>query len=114
MEKGNETQKNEGWEEVNPDIWKPDKPGDEVSGTLLHVKKGTGKYENSNIYTLDRQGGPINFWGTKILDDRMSVVQIGQQVRIIYEGIAKSKQGQEYHQYKVFRRKFQLRLKIGE
>ena len=82
-------------------IWEYLKPGDKIQGVWVRTEENVGE-NNSNIYVLRQEdGSEIGFWGSTILDDRMSRHKIGEEVRVEYTGKKKSKTGgREYHTFK--------------
>lgn len=85
-------------------FWKPEKKGESVEGLYINKDENVGE-NNSNIYFIEqlKDNEVIQIWGTTILDNRMRIVKIGQQVKITYEGKAEkgSKGKQAPHLWKV-------------
>lgn len=80
------------------------KEGQSVEGVLTEKEENTGSRGNSTLYTMERVDGEvIKFWGSTILDDRMSPVQIGEEVMIEFTGWDKNQQGTEYKTWEVYR-----------
>jgi len=86
--------------EVNPEVWKPVKEGDSIEGTLKEKKKEVG-INKSNAYTLENEGKQSFIWGSTVLDDRMSFVNVGDFCRITFKGKEENKKGQPVNIYKV-------------
>lgn len=81
------------FKEINPDIWTYEKDGDAIEGILVKVEPNVGVNE-STIYSLEISPGKFKgVWGSTILDQRMSLVKIGQKVRITYKGLSEKKTG---------------------
>lgn len=88
-----EVQKNiMGFQEVDPNYWKPEKENDNITGTLLKVQEDVGS-NNSKLYTFEVEGKPINVWGSVILDQKMVGVQVGDLTRITFKGLGEAKGG---------------------
>jgi len=108
--------KDDNWELIGtPDTWdfKKEGKGAELVGTYIRKKEGVGE-NNSNIYTLKQDGGMVSFWGNKILNARMLDIVIGEDVKIVYKGTAKSeKSGRTYHDFDVYHRPAPFK-KVGE
>ena len=91
----------EQWTKVQSDVWNPE-VGDEVSGVYLGVEKDVGP-NKSNLYKLETAPGKvISAWGSKIIDDAMFSVHIGQQVKIKFKGVIKPEKGNEYKSFEIF------------
>ena len=81
------------FKEINPDIWKPEKDGDAIEGILVKVEKDVGPNESA-LYSLEISPEVFkSVWGSVILDQRMSLVKVGQKVRITYKGLGEKKVG---------------------
>lgn len=92
------------FEEINPGVWKHENEGDSIEGVYVKKAENMG-LNNSNAYYLEKDGQQWLVWGTKILDDRMSFVQIGEYVKVEYKGKVANKVGQDVKLYTVLRRK---------
>jgi len=92
------------WENISPGIWKPEKDGDSIEGVLKAKRTNVG-VNNSNAYDLETKDGGFMIWGSKVLDDRMNFVDIGDKVRITYKGKEKNKKEQDVNIYTVEREK---------
>lgn len=81
------------YEEVEPQVWKPENEGDFVEGFLVDVKSDIGP-NKSKLYTIEKPDNKFeSVWGSKVLDERMSLISIGQKVRITYNGLGEAKSG---------------------
>ena len=80
------------FEKVEVGLWTYEKPGDEIVGNLLKVESEVGP-NKSMMYTLVVEGKPINVWGATVLDAKMSVVSIGDTVKIVYTGLGEKQGG---------------------
>ena len=76
-----------------PEVWKPEKEGDYIEGVYIKKKEKTGP-NKSNLYVLEVAGEKKAVWGSKVLDDKMDDVEIGDLIRITYKGEEK-----KYHKY---------------
>lgn len=89
------------YKEVNPETWTYEKDGDFIEGILVKSESEVG-VNKSNIYTLETTPGTfIGVWGSTILDQRMSLVNIGSKIKITYKGLSKKKAGK--NPAKIFR-----------
>jgi hypothetical protein len=80
-----------------------EKAGDAVEGTFTGFLEDQGKDKNSCVYTLKSDDGEEHrFWGTKVLDDQMSKINIGTYTKVEFKGKVKSKAGREYNDFEVF------------
>lgn len=81
-----------------PEVWKPEKEGDQIEGTYIKKQENVGK-NKANLYTLETDEGERKaIWGSTVLDDKMSEVEIGDLIRITYQGEDEDK---GYHKYLV-------------
>lgn len=74
-----------------PMIWKYETGGDEIIGILEAVEENT-TYEGKKIYRLKVEDDSIiTVFGTTVLDGQMIGVNIGDRIKIIYNGTKESK-----------------------
>ena len=85
--------------EIEPNIWKPENEGDNITGVLK--AKTPAENELSARYHLETTSGQFLVWGSAVLDDRMRYVDIGNEVRITYKGKTKNKKNQDVKLFKV-------------
>lgn len=81
-------------------------PQDSLEGVYMGFKSNIGE-NNANIYEFKLPNGEmIGVWGSQILDTRLSPLQIGEEVKIVYLGLEQSKKvkGRSYHNFEVFHR----------
>ena len=89
----------EGWKDIEPDMWAPEKEGDSISGVLVNKTPKVG--ENSPRYNIENHHGQFLVWGSAILDDRMNYAKIGDVIRITFKGMTKNKNNQDMKVFKV-------------
>ena len=87
------------WKTIEPDTWKPENVGDQISG--VYISKVEGDEKTSARYYLDTANKPIMVWGSAIIDDRMQYVKIGERVRLTFLGKEKNLKGQPLKLFKV-------------
>ena len=88
------------WNTIESEAWKPTDEGDQVIGTV--VTKAEAKGELSARYHLLGDDGQRHLiWGTAILDQRLQFVNVGDRVRITYDGVGKNKQDRDMKLYTV-------------
>lgn len=86
------------------DAWKPEKEGDEITGIYWTKEEGVGR-NGSNMYMLKQDDGEIiGVWGSAIIDSRMSRVQPGREVKIVFRGKIKTQNGREAKNFDVYDR----------
>jgi hypothetical protein len=86
---------------IDPQMWKPENDGDEIVGTLIRIEEGVGKYE-SKAYHIETEGEKqLSIFGSKVLDDKMSYVTVGDKIKIVYKGEVKGKES-TYKNYEVY------------
>lgn len=65
--------------------------GTTIEGLYLEKKEGVGG-NDSTVYTLQLANGTkVQLWGTTVIDDRMKVVPLGYQIRVVLNGFKKAK-----------------------
>ena len=75
----------------------------DIEGYYTSITENTGSKQNSTIYKLKKEdGNELIFWGSAVLDDQMTKVELGDYIMIKYLGKAKSKAGSLYHIFEVF------------
>jgi len=90
-------------EEFEDDIFKFDEIGQVLEGKYDGFKSNVGE-NNSNLYSIILEDESIaKLWGSKVLDSRMSKIQVGTQIKIEWLGKKKSESGgRSYHTYDVY------------
>lgn len=75
----------------------------EIEGTLVSKEENVGP-NNSNMYNLiTPDGSTIGVWGSTMLDNQFKNIQVGEEVKIVYLGMAKSeKTGRQYHNFDIY------------
>jgi hypothetical protein len=80
-------------------IWKPDNADEWIVGKYFDLDENIGLKGDSNLYHIRSDDGThYKVWGSMILDDLMSKVNMGSDVKIVYKG---KKQGKNNF-YKLF------------
>ncbi len=101
----------QGWETVGggerAEEWKyKEAKGADKTVTGVYVEKRTnlGKY-NSTLHVLRKADDSlVGVWGSTALENKFDTTQIGNEVRIEYLGMVKSKDGNDYHDFKFEKR----------
>lgn len=84
---------------IEPGVFKFENKGDEIIGKLVKVGESS-KYGKGKVYHLEKSNDEtgevenVVIFGTKVLDDRMGFVEVGQYVKIVYKGEEPTKNGQ--------------------
>jgi hypothetical protein len=67
----------------------------EFIGCFISKEEHVGP-NDSNLYTFEKKGGEeVAIWGSTVLDTRLKHVKEGEEVRIVFTGLAKeAKRGQ--------------------
>ncbi len=80
--------------------------GEALEGKYVSKEGNQGQKKNSNIHTLQTENGEVKFWGSIVLDDKLSQVEtehgFGTRVQIVYMGKVKGNSGTEYKDFDVF------------
>lgn len=98
---------NDGWEKVSngeqAEAWKF-KEDKTVQGKYVEKREGLG-HNNSTMYILEQPDGTLaGVWETAALKTKFESVSVGDEVKIDYVGVAKSKTGNTYHNFDFYRR----------
>jgi len=109
---------NDGWKKVEmapawdfkeeykglPEADKKAEVGVSVQGIFTGMDEDVGD-NHSKMYHLEQDNGKdIAVWGNTVLDLRMKNVKMGEEVKIVYLGQAKSEKvkGRTYHNFEVY------------
>jgi hypothetical protein len=101
------------WIEVKRDVeekeknnmWEPEVIGETIQGIYIEKEEDVGQY-SSTLYTIKTKEGEMKFWGSTVLDNLMSKVPLGHEIRISYQGKQPSKKGKNpWKDYKILHRK---------
>jgi len=93
------------WEDVEPQVWKPESEGASIEGVLVQKKSKLGLNDSNAYYIEDERGNTHMVWGSTVLDDRMAVCNVGDLVKITYIRKTQNKRGQPLKLFKVQRSK---------
>jgi hypothetical protein len=94
------------FQKIEPGVFKPQKEGETVEGTLRSVEESKKYKEGGKIYHLEtKEGAQIVVFGTTVLDDRMSYIQVGDFCKIIFKGSQPNKKGQPTKIFEVYKGK---------
>ena len=83
------------WKKVEPSPAHDFEKEPEFIGVFISREEHVGP-NDSNLYTFEKKGGEnISIWGSTVLDTRLKNVKEGEEVKIVYKGLAKeAKRGQ--------------------
>jgi hypothetical protein len=95
------------WEKVGmgeqADAWNF-KENKSTSGVYIEKRTNLGP-KQSTMYILEQPDGTlVGVWEATALKSKFESVQIGDEVKIEYLGMAKSKGGNNYHNFELFKR----------
>jgi hypothetical protein len=80
----------------------------EITGILFNIKEDVGP-NNSKVYEIEIGDEIFGVWGTSILDQKMAKVEVGDEVRIIFNGKKVSeKTKRQYKDFTVQHRKISV------
>ncbi len=89
------------YNDVEQEFFKFEKENDFVAGIYLSMQPNQGSNKEI-VYNIEASDGKIqSFWGSTVLNQKMSLVRIGDDIKIIYLGKVKPDKGKEYHNYKI-------------
>ena len=89
------------WKSIEPNVWKPQRQGDQIAGVLVSKVPEDENTALSARYYLETSDGMFFLWSTAVLEDRMQYVKIGDKIRITFEGKTKNKRNQDVNLFKV-------------
>jgi hypothetical protein len=99
---------NDGWEKVGGgervDTWDYKTGQKELVGKLVEKRTGLGPKKTSMFVLQNDNGKSIGVWETAALKTKFASANIGDMVKIIYMGMATSKEGNNYHDFEFFRK----------
>lgn len=76
----------------------------ELQGIYVSKKDNVGS-NGSTMYYIEKDGETFSMWGSMVLDDRFSKINIGEEVKVVFTGKNKSlKTGKYYRTFDVFHR----------
>lgn len=75
----------------------------ELVGTLVKVEDNVGP-NGSTMYTIKNEAGePVKMWGSTVLDDKMGMIPLGSEVKIVYNGkVQNEKTKRTYKSFDVY------------
>jgi len=91
------------YRKVSPTMFKFEKPGDELEGTLYHVDEvlmDTGPVKRYTVVTED--GEPLSFLGSSNLDVSLAPIEMGTQVLIRFVEVRTSSRNRNVKAFDVF------------
>lgn len=91
-------------DEINDDseIWKPETIGEYKVGKYLNKEENVGLESNSTLYFFKNEKEKWKVWGSKLLNSLMDKVDLGKEVKIIYQGKRKSQNGAYYKIFEIY------------
>lgn len=93
-----------GFKKADPlagNVWDPETEK-EIQGVLMKKETDIGP-NHSTMYTLeDKDGEIVKVWANAVLESRMDLAQIGQEVIVQYLGMVEGKNNRSYKNYDVY------------
>lgn len=87
---------------INPNVWKPVTSGDSIEGFLIKIEQS--RTYDSKVYNIESlEKKQIVVFGTTVLDDKMSYVNPGDKIKIVYRGVVKNSKGQDTKVFEVYK-----------
>jgi len=78
---------------------------EKLVGIYKSKKENIGPNKSNMYFVEDKKGNLRSFWGTALLNDRFSDINIGEEVKLVYKGKVKSeKSGRSYHDFEIYHR----------
>lgn len=98
------TTNDEEWREigVKGDAWDFD-ANKTLQGVLVEKRTNVGP-NNSEMYMVETPDHEVHgVWSNTVLKDKFSSIMIGEEVKIVYQGLVKSpKTGREFKSFKIY------------
>jgi len=95
------------YEDVEAQFWNPENENDAVSGFYISNQSEVGT-NKSMVYNLEQPNGKIiSVWGSTVLDNKMKLVKIGDDLKIVFLGEKKGKD-RAYKDFKIQRATLEL------
>lgn len=92
------------YEDVEQEFWNPEKPEDSINGILISIEENIGKFK-SKVYNIKQDNGNvISVWGSTVLDNKMALIEVGEDIKLVYLG---KPDGKNYDDYKIQKAKKQ-------
>ncbi len=95
------SENNDGWTNVKPEFWNPKEAGDQIEGIYRGEKHDVGKHKSKAYSVKLKNGKLMNAFGSEVLDDLMLGVEVGDELKIVYQGKDADK---NYKKFDVFNR----------
>lgn len=75
----------------------------EIEGTYVSKQENVGP-NNSNMYNIIKPDGTtVGVWGNTMLNDKFQKIKAGEEIKIVYLGMAQSeKTGRQYHNFEIY------------
>ena len=71
-----------------------------VQGVLIRTQSDVGP-NKSKLYTLKTTDGDVGVWGSTVIDSKFEQIPMNSEVRVEALGVAESKAGKSYNDFKV-------------
>lgn len=100
------------WQNVEPEVFKFEKPGESLSGKLIKKEEENSKFGNLKAFIRTTYNQTYIIFCQTVLEQRLSLVDVGEEIMIVYEGEDKenAKQGNPLKVFSVYRK----RIKVTE
>ena len=81
-------------------VWNPSMAGENVVGKLIDKTPNVGKYKQLKVVLENEMGETLTIFCQTVLENIMKEAEIGDILKIVYEGFLPDK---NYNMYKVYR-----------
>lgn len=78
----------EGYDEVEPKIFKFINPGDKIEGILTSIEDSSSY--KTKVYKIQNQEGLFTVFGSAVLDNSINNTMLNKQILIMFDGIKKN------------------------
>jgi len=86
------------YEDIVQENWTPEKVDSFITGILLSIEDNVGKHK-TKVYNLKQPDNSIiSIWGSTVLDSKIKLVELGDDIKIIYLGVP---EGKDYKDFKI-------------
>ena len=94
------------YEEVKEgDIFEFKEKGASLEGNFFRMESDIGKHKSKLYSVKTTEGKVLKFWGSTILDDRMSQIEFNTNIRVVFNGMVTPDSGNEYKDFTVLKKR---------
>ena len=88
------------YKDVDQEFWNYEKEGDFIAGIYLGMRQEVGE-NKANLYNLRTEKGVISIWGSTVLDTKLPLLEVNDDIKIIYLGEKTGSGSRKYKDFKI-------------